>query len=64
VSYNVNHVSDPDALFRDASIYRPRFLWVDRDGLCAAGREEGHGAPASASRGERPVGGSAPRPPP
>jgi hypothetical protein len=29
VSYNVNHVSDPDALFRDATIYRPRFIRVD-----------------------------------
>ncbi len=29
VSYNVNHVSDPSALYRDASIYRPRFLRVN-----------------------------------
>jgi hypothetical protein len=29
VSYNVNHVSDPDALFRDATIYRPRFIRVN-----------------------------------
>jgi len=29
VSYNVNHISDPDALFRDATIYRPRFIRVN-----------------------------------
>lgn len=29
LSYNVNHVSDPDALLRDARIYRPRFIRVD-----------------------------------
>jgi hypothetical protein len=29
VSYNLNHVSEPAALYRDASIYRPRFVRVD-----------------------------------
>ncbi|MBI5894631.1 MAG: hypothetical protein HZB24_00980, partial [Desulfobacterales bacterium] len=29
ISYNVNHVSDPNALFRDATIYRPRFIRVN-----------------------------------
>jgi len=29
VSYNLNHVNDPSALYRDASIYRPRFIRVD-----------------------------------
>jgi hypothetical protein len=29
VSYNLNHVSDPEALYRDAAIYRPRFIRVD-----------------------------------
>jgi hypothetical protein len=29
VSYNLNHISDPSALYRDASIYRPRFIRVD-----------------------------------
>ncbi len=29
VSYNVNHVSDPNALYRDATIYRPRFIRVN-----------------------------------
>ena len=33
VSYNLNHVSDPSALYRDASIYRPRFVRVD-PGAC------------------------------
>lgn len=29
VSYNLNHVTDPAALYRDATIYRPRFIRVD-----------------------------------
>lgn len=29
VSYNLNHVSDPKALYRDAAIYRPRFVRID-----------------------------------
>ncbi|RPH49179.1 MAG: DUF5005 domain-containing protein [Desulfobacteraceae bacterium] len=29
LSYNLNHISDPNALYRDASIYRPRFIRVD-----------------------------------
>jgi hypothetical protein len=29
VSYNLNHVSDPGALYADAGIYRPRFIRVD-----------------------------------
>lgn len=29
VSYNLNHVTDPTALYRDATIYRPRFIRVD-----------------------------------
>ncbi|MFZ2041150.1 MAG: DUF5005 domain-containing protein [Desulfobacterales bacterium] len=29
VSYNLNHISDPAALYRDADIYRPRFIRVD-----------------------------------
>jgi hypothetical protein len=29
VSYNLNHVFDPDALYDDAALYRPRFIRVD-----------------------------------
>jgi len=29
LSYNLNHISDPNALYRDASIYRPRFIRID-----------------------------------
>jgi hypothetical protein len=29
ISYNLNHINDPTALYRDASIYRPRFIRVD-----------------------------------
>jgi hypothetical protein len=29
VSYNVNHVTEPAALYRDATIYRPRFIRID-----------------------------------
>ncbi|BBO78954.1 hypothetical protein DSCW_63710 [Desulfosarcina widdelii] len=29
ISYNLNHVNDPSAVFEDAAIYRPRFIWVD-----------------------------------
>jgi hypothetical protein len=28
VSYNLNHIKDPTALYRDAAIYRPRFVRV------------------------------------
>ncbi|RJQ73653.1 MAG: DUF4185 domain-containing protein, partial [Desulfobacteraceae bacterium] len=29
VSYNLNHITDPGAVYRDAAIYRPRFIRVD-----------------------------------
>ncbi len=29
VSYNLNHVNDPTSLYRDATIYRPRFIRID-----------------------------------
>lgn len=29
ISYNVNHLHDPEILFRDAYIYRPRFIRLD-----------------------------------
>ncbi len=29
ISYNVNHLSDPKVHYRDATLYRPRFLRVD-----------------------------------
>jgi len=29
VSYNLNHVYDPDALYEDAALYRPRFIRID-----------------------------------
>lgn len=29
ISYNVNHLHDPEALYRDAQIYRPRFVRLD-----------------------------------
>ncbi len=29
ISYNVNHLSDPSVLYRDAALYRPRFIRVD-----------------------------------
>ncbi len=29
VSYNVNHLKDPTVLYRDAHLYRPRFIRVD-----------------------------------
>jgi hypothetical protein len=31
VSYNLNHLSVPPALYRDAGLYRPRFIRVDLD---------------------------------
>jgi hypothetical protein len=31
VSYNLNHLNDPEALYRDAGLYRPRFIRVDLD---------------------------------
>jgi hypothetical protein len=33
VSYNVNHLHDPDVLLRDAGLYRPRFIRVDLERL-------------------------------
>ena len=33
ISYNINHVHDPDTLYDDAGLYRPRFIWVDLDRL-------------------------------
>lgn len=38
VSYNLNHVSEPAALYRDASIYRPRFVRLN-PAACPAPRE-------------------------
>ncbi|WP_319526700.1 DUF5005 domain-containing protein [uncultured Desulfosarcina sp.] len=29
ISYNLNHVSNPSAVYDDATIYRPQFIWVD-----------------------------------
>ena len=29
ISYNLNHVNDPSAVYDDATIYRPQFIWVD-----------------------------------
>ena len=29
VSYNLNDIVDPGALYRHAGIYRPRFIWID-----------------------------------
>jgi hypothetical protein len=29
ISYNVNHLHDPDILYQDARLYRPRFIRVD-----------------------------------
>lgn len=31
VSYNLNNIADPEAVYRDASIYRPRFIRVNMD---------------------------------
>ena len=41
ISYNINHVHDPDTLYDDAGLYRPRFIWVDLDRLAVrpAGQE-------------------------
>ncbi len=33
ISYNVNHLHDPDMLYRDAGIYRPRFIRVNLERL-------------------------------
>lgn len=33
VSYNLNHISDPTALYRDAALYRPRFVRLDLERL-------------------------------
>ena len=33
VSYNLNHISDPAAVYRNADIYRPRFILIDVGGL-------------------------------
>ena len=29
ISYNLNHVNDPSALYDDATIYRPQFIFID-----------------------------------
>ncbi|MFZ1199092.1 MAG: DUF5005 domain-containing protein [Desulfobacterales bacterium] len=33
VSYNLNNVRDPAAVYRNADIYRPRFILIDLEGL-------------------------------
>ena len=33
ISYNLNHVHDPDALYADAALYRPRFIRADLERL-------------------------------
>jgi len=35
ISYNINHVHDPDTLYGDAGLYRPRFIRVDLNRLAA-----------------------------
>lgn len=36
ISYNINHVHDPDRLYDDAGLYRPRFIRADLARLAAA----------------------------
>lgn len=36
ISYNINHVHDPDRLYDDAGLYRPRFIRADLERLAAA----------------------------
>jgi hypothetical protein len=33
ISYNINHVHDPDMLYQDAGLYRPRFIRTDLNAL-------------------------------
>lgn len=33
ISYNINHLHDPDRLYQDAALYRPRFIRADLEGL-------------------------------
>ena len=33
ISYNVNHLHDPDTLYQDAGLYRPRFIRTDLNAL-------------------------------
>jgi hypothetical protein len=40
LSYNLNHVSDPSAVYRDADIYRPRFIRVDMSQVAGHFRAE------------------------
>jgi hypothetical protein len=35
ISYNLNHVHDPDMLYADATLYRPRFIRADLRRLAA-----------------------------
>ena len=42
VSYNVNHLHDPAMLYRDAHIYRPRFIRVDLARFLPAADEVEH----------------------
>jgi hypothetical protein len=35
ISYNINHLHDPDQLYADAGLYRPRFIRADLDRLAA-----------------------------
>ena len=35
ISYNINHIHDPAAIYDDAGLYRPRFIRVDLDRLAA-----------------------------
>lgn len=35
ISYNINEVNDPDRLYADANLYRPRFIRADLDRLAA-----------------------------
>ena len=45
ISYNLNHVSDSDAVFRDADLYRPYFLWLDIQAVVArVARKKSSGA--------------------
>jgi len=43
ISYNLNDVHDPDRLYADAAIYRPRFIRADLEGLAAAWTPQGDG---------------------
>ena len=39
VSYNINHVHDPDTLYDDVSLYRPRFIRVDLKALALQSKD-------------------------